>query len=327
MLANGQTINPDDLRSGQTGIADDQFEFKFEQKWLWWKLKTDPETAWKKLLRNYEFRPFDNQTLDAKISNNRIHIKKAGESDDKYKELLMGQWMAAFKYKFIDNQAQWHSGLLRAEWVDMPFLTTEENRNSTEGKMMIRTNTLRFVEDGQEKQIKVDYPETFHIKILDGDYLQWKKTSEDDTQWKRLPFHGENFHSKYALQARVQNGIVQYKFEFEDDTEYKDLVLTKDLFPVEGIKIIDVKNIVGDTRAWLNVLFAHHRNILVKAGQFDLQALTNIGVRVHSNSNIEFEVGAVFKVLPNPLPHFSTLRIDNCENVAIRGGPQPHRNF
>ncbi|GET46904.1 right-handed parallel beta-helix repeat-containing protein [Capnocytophaga felis] len=321
LLNDGTTISKEDLLEGQISVPDDQFEFKFQNKYLWWKLKTEASSAWKKLLYNYELRPLDNQTLVAKVDRNRIYIKKQGEPDEKYKELLMGQWVAAFKYKVLDNKKiQWHSGLLNAEWVDMPFIANEENRRNTEGDMMVRVNTLRFVEDRQEKLINVNYPETFHIKILDGNYLQWKETTEDDTQWKRLPFHGENFHLKYALQARVQNGIIQYKFEFEDDTEYKDLVKTQDLFSVEGIKVISTKNIIGDTRTWLNVLFAYHRNILIKAGRYDLEALTNVGVHVHSNSNIELEEGAEFKVLPNPLPHFTTLRIEEANNVTIRGG-------
>lgn len=306
------------LKQKNQEIPDEDFEFKFLDNWLQWKFKS--ESDWKKLIENYDFRLFDNQTLDAKVENNRIFIKRSTDTDDEYKELLMGQWHSAFKYKFVDNQAQWFSGLSGAEWTDMPFLTTEDVRKNTEGNMMIRVNTLRYVESGQEKLINVSYPEKFNVKILDGNYLQWKKTTEDDTKWKRLPFHSENFHRKYGLNGRVQNGVIQYKFEFENDTEYKDLIKASDLLPVDGIKIIDKKNTIGDTRAWLNLLFMYHRNILIKSGTYELQPITRTGINVQSKSNITFEENAIFKVKPNPLPHFNTLSLRNVNDVTIRGG-------
>ncbi|MFK8281644.1 glycoside hydrolase family protein [Capnocytophaga cynodegmi] len=321
LLADGTTISKEGLLGGQTSIPDDQFEFKFEQNWLLWKLKTEASSAWKKLLYNYELRPFDNQVLIGKIIDNKIYIKKQGWSDEKYKHLLLGQWQSSSRYKFVDNQMQWHSGNYKAEWTDMPFHTTEESRHNTEGRLQIRANTLRYAENYAEVPIKVTFPEEFHIKLLDGHCLLWKRITEDETQWKFLPFHGDNFNNSHVINARVKNGIIQYKFDFEEDNEYKDLVKTKDLFPSKEIKVVSNEDVVGDARDWLNVILTHNRNILIKSGTYNIMPLTHNGLIVPSNTTLTFEVGAKIKVLPNPLPHCSVLRIDKVQNVSIFGKP------
>ncbi|MGX9245764.1 right-handed parallel beta-helix repeat-containing protein [Sphingobacterium multivorum] len=46
----------------------------------------------------------------------------------------------------------------------------------------------------------------------------------------------------------------------------------------------------------------------------------NGGIKVYSNSNIKFEEGAVFKIIPNSFSAYNCLRLWNVRNVKIAGG-------
>lgn len=104
-------------------------------------------------------------------------------------------------------------------------------------------------------------------------------------------------------------------------TAFGDIVKRKFEGPVHSKWFATKADGATDDTAILQSIFNNFKNIRINAGTHMVDASATAGyLKPLSDSHIEFDQGAILKVIPNDLDAYKVIEVDNVSGVTIKGG-------